>query len=90
MGEGCRVSVWHDPWSGPIPLKELFPAMFACSLFEEAWVSNLVVSTLGGGSRSWNLLFYHDPQDWEANTIYSFFELIHSSIPRGEEDDHLV
>ena len=35
MGEGCRVSVWHDPWSGPIPLKELFPAMFACSYLKK-------------------------------------------------------
>ena len=38
MGEGCRVSFWHDPWCGPIPLKELFPAMFACSLSKKAWV----------------------------------------------------
>ena len=36
VGEGCRVSFWHDPWCGPIPLKELFPAMFACSLSKEA------------------------------------------------------
>jgi len=68
---------------------------YVCLLLsKEAWVSDLVVSTSKGdsegGSRSWNLLFCHDPQDWEANTIYSFFELIYSSIPRGEEDDHLV
>ena len=63
VGEGRRVSFWHDPWSGPIPLKELFPAMFACFLSKKAWVSNLVVSTSEGGSRSWNLLFHHGPQD---------------------------
>ena len=49
VGEGCRVSFWHDPSSGPIPLKELFPAMFACSLSKEAWVFDLVVSTSVGG-----------------------------------------
>ena len=49
VGEGCRVSFWHDPSSGPIPLKELFPAMFACTKSKEAWVSDLVVSTLVGG-----------------------------------------
>ena len=76
MGEGCRVSFWHDPWCGPIPLKELFPTMFACSLSKEAWVSDLVISTSKEGRRSFNLLFCHGPQDWEAATIYSFFELI--------------
>ena len=28
---------------------------FACSLFKEAWISYLVVSTLYGVSKSWNL-----------------------------------
>ena len=50
----------------------------------------VVLSTSEGGSRSWNLLFRHGPQDWEADTIYSFFELIYSSMTRGEGDDHLV
>ena len=36
VGEGCCVSFWHNPWCGPIPLMELFPAMFACSLSKEA------------------------------------------------------
>ena len=89
VGEGCRVSFWHDPWSGPIPSKELFYAMIACSLSKEAWVFDLVVSISKGG-RSWNLLFGHGPQDWEATTVYSFFELIYSFMPRGEGDDHLV
>ena len=90
VGEGCCVSFWHDPWSGPIPLKERFHAMFACPLSKEAWVSDLVVSTSKGGSRRWNLLFRHGPQDQEADTVYSFFKLIYSFMPRGEGDDHLV
>ena len=48
MGVGCRVSFWRDPWCGPIPLKELFPAMFACSLSKDAWVSDLVLSNSEG------------------------------------------
>ena len=32
VGECCHVSFWHDPWCGPIPLKDLFLAMFVCSL----------------------------------------------------------
>ena len=49
VGEGSRVSFWHDPWCGPTPLKELFPSMYACSVSKEAWVSDLVVSTIEGG-----------------------------------------
>ena len=36
VGEGSRVSFWHDPWCGPTPLKELFPSMFDCSVSKEA------------------------------------------------------
>ena len=28
VGEGCHVSFWHDPWSGSIPLKEIFLATY--------------------------------------------------------------
>ena len=63
--------------------------MFASSLSKEARVSNLVISTFEGGRRSSNLLFCHGPQDWEADTVYSFFELIYSYMLRGEGDDHL-
>ena len=63
--------------------------MYAFSLSKEAWVSYLFVSTSKGG-RSWNLLFRHGPQDWQAATIYSFFEFIYSSMSRGEGDDQLL
>ena len=29
-GKGNRIRFWHDPWSGPISLKELYPELFAC------------------------------------------------------------
>ena len=36
-GSSCnRVSFWHDTWCGPIPLKELFPSMYDCSVSKEA------------------------------------------------------
>ena len=63
--------------------------MYDCSVSKEAWVSDLVVSNSGGG-RSWNLFFRHGPQDWQATIVYSFFEFIYSSMPRGEGDDQLV
>ena len=35
-------------------------------------------------------MFRHGPQDWQATIVYSFFEFIYSSMPRGEGDDQLV
>ena len=32
VGEGNRIHFWHEPWSGPIPLKDLYPDLFACSV----------------------------------------------------------
>ena len=63
--------------------------MYDYSVSKEARVSDLVVSNSGGG-RTWNLLFHHGPQDWQATTVYSFFEFIYSSMPRGEGEDQLV
>ena len=63
--------------------------MYACSVSKEAWVSDLVVSNSEGGW-SWNLLFHHGSQDWQTTTVYSFFKLIYSSMPRSEGDDKLV
>ena len=46
------ISFWNDPWCKHTPLKELFLDLFACSLSKEAWISNLIVSTSKGGSRT--------------------------------------
>ena len=55
MGEGHRIRFWYDPWSGPIPLKDLYPDLLACAVSKEAWASDLVVPNLVGGNRNWNL-----------------------------------
>lgn len=28
MGEGNCILFWNDPWSGHLPLKDLYPALF--------------------------------------------------------------
>ena len=48
MGEGHHIHFWYNPWRGLIPLKDLYPNLFACSVSKEAWISNLVVSNLEG------------------------------------------
>ena len=89
VGEGHRIRFWHDPWSGHIPLKNLFPDQYACSRSKEAWIFDLIVSTSEGGERSWNLQFRRAPYDWELEAIGSLFELLYSCMPRGGGEDKL-
>ena len=51
VGEGNRIHFWHGPWSGPIPLKDLYPDLFACCV-QEAYISNLVIYVFENGNRS--------------------------------------
>ena len=52
VGEGHRIHFWYDPWSGPIPLKDLYLDLFACAVSKEAWIFDLVVSNLEGGNKA--------------------------------------
>ena len=56
-GEDNRIRFWHDPWSGPIPLKELYPELFACAMVQEALISNMIIFAPNGGDKSWNFPF---------------------------------
>jgi len=52
VGEGHRVRFWNNPWNGPIPLKDPYPDIFACSVSKETWIFDLVVSTLEGRNQA--------------------------------------
>lgn len=84
MGEGNRIQFWCDPWSGHLPLRELYPDLFACSISKEVMVCVGFFSRWG--SRSWNLRAF---QDWELEDVYSFFEFLYSKLPGGDGDDKL-
>ena len=56
-GEGNCIQFWHDPCSGPTPLKELYPELFACAVVQEALIFDMIVFALDGGGRSWNFHF---------------------------------
>ena len=72
-GKGFRIRFWHDPWSRPTTLKDLYPAMFAIVVDKIAMISDMVDFAPDGGGRSWNLRFHHAFQDWETWIFYDFF-----------------
>ena len=84
MGEGNRNWFWYDPWSGHLPLRELYPDLYACFVSKEAMVCVGFFSRWE--SRSWNLRAF---QDWELEDVYSFFKFLYSKLPSGEGDDRL-
>ena len=51
-GKGNRIRFWHDPWSGPTPLKELYPELFACAVVQEALISDMIIFAPDDGGRS--------------------------------------
>ena len=81
---------WHDPWSGPTPLKELYPELFACAVVQEALISDMVISAPDRGGRSWNFLFRRNFNEWEMRRFYSFYEHVSARIPSGEGEDTLI
>ena len=90
VGEGDRISFWHDPWCGSNPLKDLFPNLFTHSQSKETWIFDLIVFASEGGSRSWNFHFRRAPENWEKENVCSFIEFLYSHMPRGEGDDTLT
>ena len=87
VGEGHRIRFWYDPWSGPIPLKDLYPDLFTCAVSKEAWIFDSVVSNLEGGNRSWNLHFCRAFHEREVERACSLLKHLYSNMPRGEGDD---
>ena len=51
-GEGFHIRFWYAPWSNPIALKDLYPAMFAIAANKEVMISDMVDFALVGGGRS--------------------------------------
>ena len=86
VGEGFHVRFWHDPWSSPTALKDLYPTMFAIAANKEAMIFDMVDFALDGGGKSWNLSFCRAFQDWETGIFYDFFAHISSKLPRGSDD----
>jgi hypothetical protein len=69
------------------PLKSLFPVMFSCSSDKSAYLASVLSKSDKGVQRVWNFSFIRDFNDWEMDEVLTFFNLIHSKIPRHEGPD---
>uniref|UniRef100_A0A2N9FJI5 NB-ARC domain-containing protein n=1 Tax=Fagus sylvatica TaxID=28930 RepID=A0A2N9FJI5_FAGSY len=71
----CKLSwllVWvlgfvlHDKWCGEVPLKSMFPLLFACSTSRAASIDSCLSGSGIGEARAWNFTFVRDFNDWEV------------------------
>ena len=90
VGLGTKVLFWHDRWCIDLPLKEMYPVLFACSNNKDASIASLFEDPKEGRSRVWSVTFCRDFNDWEMDSIESFFLLLHSYAPNSEEADKLT
>jgi hypothetical protein len=85
VGDGTKISFWHDLWCGDMTLKIAFPALFGIVRVEDASVAdNLEVL---GGSNQWNMSFTREAHNWEVDVFASFLQALHLvKVRRGSED----
>jgi hypothetical protein len=85
VGNGSRVSFWHDVWCGERPLKNVFPALFTIACAKEAMVEENM--GIVNGYIHWNVLFLRPVHDWELEEVSRFFEVLYAhQIKHGGED----
>jgi hypothetical protein len=87
---GTKVLFWHDRWCIDLPLKEMYPVLFACSNNKDASIASLFEDPKEGRSRVWSVTFCRDFNDWEMDSVESFFLLLHSYAPNSKEADKLT
>jgi hypothetical protein len=70
VGNGTKISFWHDLWCGNSVLKLAFPVLYGIARDKNASVAdNLEVL---GGSNQWNVSFTREAHDWELEVFASF------------------
>ncbi len=89
VGLGMKVLFWHDRWCIDLPLKEVYPVPFAYSNNKDASIASLLEESREGRSRVWSVTFCRDFNNWEIDSIESFFLLLHSHALISKEADKL-
>jgi hypothetical protein len=57
VGLGSKVLFWHDKWCTELPLKDVYPVLFACSNNKDAFIASFLEDPSAGRSRVWNVTF---------------------------------
>jgi hypothetical protein len=87
VGDGSKISFWHDQWCEEMTLKVAFPVLYGLACEKDASIAaNLEFL---GGYNQWNVSFIRVAHDWEVDGFASFFQVLNSSKVRRECVDKL-
>jgi hypothetical protein len=75
VGNGARIRFWYDTWCGDYPLKDIFPNLYCIARDKEAFVAAHL--QLRNNSIHWEVNFTRAAQDWELESISTFFDLLY-------------
>ncbi|KAL7193860.1 hypothetical protein ACSBR2_025489 [Camellia fascicularis] len=67
VGNGCRVSFWHDCWTGGVSLKESFPRLFRLSNEKDGTLRDYADKR--GNSENWVISFRRALFQWEQEEL---------------------
>jgi hypothetical protein len=87
VGDGRRISFWHDLWCGDTVLKVAFLVLFGIACVKDASVADN--REVLGGSIQWNVSFIREVHDWELDIFASFFQVLDSARERRGGEDKL-
>jgi hypothetical protein len=77
VGDGTKISFWHDQWCGEVALKVAFLVLFGLACAKDT--SIVAILEFLGGSYQWNV-----------NVFASFYWVLHSvRVRRGRENQLL-
>jgi hypothetical protein len=85
IGDGSKVSFWHDVWCGDRPLKVMYPDIFAISSSPDALVADLL--SCHNDIPHWDLTFIRNIQDWESDSLMALLELLYANPRIGIGED---
>lgn len=79
--DASRVKFWTNCWCVDRSLKDLFSDLFALAVDKEASVASYLGNLYEGEDWHWNPQLIQFFQNWELESVDSFFEVPYANIP---------
>ena len=77
VGDGSKVSFWHDPWCWGMAFKETFPYLYGIAYANDASIATHL--EILGGSNQRNISLVRAAHDWKVDVFASFFRMLYSA-----------
>lgn len=87
LGFGDKIKFWHDNWASNLPLKTLFPRLFAFALNQDCSVASMgAFVNSNQASWSWNIATISTPRGRTSTELQDLLRLLENLSPSQHED----